>query len=651
MTGSLLQISPGETQTSVIVKALRQVIQNINSNVGPSVSGMQPSRASAAAATIPGGTAFILTQGYATAGDGGGALYIPASGSTTGGFQSADGQWWQIAEVELRPEMFGAAGDGSTNDTTAIANAISVVPTGGRLLLSAKEYLVVGSGSAIFTLTSPINIEGQGTDQGSTFLLGSGIGTNRDLFHVVPPSGTTQRGFNFRNFSVIPHSGSVGRHIIHLDTSGSTTANLAEILIDGIYFASAASAGGYSIYLNNGNGDNNGAGGGGGTGSVEGGTFNLTVQNCLILGGINVIYGGDTLRFYNNLMSTSLAIINQIAGAGNLQWMGNNCSFTGGLSITQAIKPIIAGNEFEQQLASTQFGDTIPTNNSTAAGNATLHFASVPPAIVPGMMVSDITTPGALSPGSLVLSTTSTTVVMTALAIGSGVLNGDIIGFGGIVVDISGNAGTVDSAIIRDNQIQCIGSIGNSPLLRIDNASNSVVGGNRFGVPTPYVPVLITSNATNTTISGGNSWPGLSASSYVLDLSSTTSYPYKTSIMGTTGSTQVAAGATDYITPGQLSSTESTVSVPFPSYGVINNLNVYSQGAPGAGQTYTFTLRDASSDTSVTCQISGASSNFAQDTTHKAAVAAADRWSLKAVSSISAAAAAVSFTFDYHTYL
>lgn len=58
----------------------------------------------------------------------------------------------------------------------------------------------------------------------------------------------------------------------------------------------------------------------------------------------------------------------------------------------------------------------LTTNGTTAAGNATLHFASVPSTVVAGMSIWDSTTQGSIPPGVTVLSTTSTTVVMSANA-------------------------------------------------------------------------------------------------------------------------------------------------------------------------------------------------------------------------------------------
>ncbi|WP_421696934.1 hypothetical protein [Ancylobacter sp.] len=62
---------------------------------------------------VPATTDSFVTVGYSTAGDGGGAQFVRASGSTLGGFQSADGQWWQIADLRLTPQQFGVFDDPS----------------------------------------------------------------------------------------------------------------------------------------------------------------------------------------------------------------------------------------------------------------------------------------------------------------------------------------------------------------------------------------------------------------------------------------------------------------------------------------------------------------------------------------------------------
>jgi hypothetical protein len=79
--------------------------------------------------------------------------------------------------------------------------------------------------------------------------------------------------------------------------------------------------------------------------------------------------------------------------------------------------------------ARVQVAGSAATNGTTAAGNAILHFASVPAWITAGMDISDTTAAGAIPGGTTVLSVTSTTVTMSANATGGGVGNGDTIVF------------------------------------------------------------------------------------------------------------------------------------------------------------------------------------------------------------------------------
>lgn len=68
-----------------------------------------------------------------------------------------------------------------------------------------------------------------------------------------------------------------------------------------------------------------------------------------------------------------------------------------------------------------QVAGAATVNGTTAAGNATLHFASTPTWIVAGMSIRDVTSPAVISAATTVLSTTGTTVVMSANAAGAGV--------------------------------------------------------------------------------------------------------------------------------------------------------------------------------------------------------------------------------------
>lgn len=91
---------------------------------------------------------------------------------------------------------------------------------------------------------------------------------------------------------------------------------------------------------------------------------------------------------------------------------------TGGTEVT-------GGSYARQQIAG-----SLTTNNTTANGNATLHFAAtVPSWIVAGMLIRDATSSSVIPANTTVVSTTSTTVVMSNNAAGAGVGNGDVITF------------------------------------------------------------------------------------------------------------------------------------------------------------------------------------------------------------------------------
>ena len=89
------------------------------------------------------------------------------------------------------------------------------------------------------------------------------------------------------------------------------------------------------------------------------------------------------------------------------------------------------------------------TNNTTAAGNATLHFASTPTWVVKGMTIYDLTTPAAIPSGTTVSSTSGSTVVMSNNAAAPGVGSGDNIIFSSVPVftTSSGNATVVVTLI------------------------------------------------------------------------------------------------------------------------------------------------------------------------------------------------------------
>jgi hypothetical protein len=78
--------------------------------------------------------------------------------------------------------------------------------------------------------------------------------------------------------------------------------------------------------------------------------------------------------------------------------------------------------------AASVYAETFTASAATAAANAVLHFASTT-GIAAGNPVFDLTTAGVIPSGATVLSTTATTVTISANVTGAGVAIGDSISF------------------------------------------------------------------------------------------------------------------------------------------------------------------------------------------------------------------------------
>ena len=107
----------------------------------------------------------------------------------------------------------------------------------------------------------------------------------------------------------------------------------------------------------------------------------------------------------------------------------------------------------------------------------------------------------------------------------------------------------------------------------------------------------------------------------------------------------LASGETAYF---GISNKESTAYAGFviPKAGTISNLRVYSDGSPGAGQTYTFTMMKNNVAQTLTCQIAAGSNNNS-DNANSFSVGAGERISLRGVSSASALPTTVFYGFVF----
>lgn len=112
---------------------------------------------------IPVGINAIRTNGFASVGDGGGALYIRVVTEPThfGKVRSSDGAWFEIVGP-LNIRQFGAKGDNITDDTNAINDAISTADdlSEGELHIPAGSYVL--SQLIDMPVNSPLIITGDG---------------------------------------------------------------------------------------------------------------------------------------------------------------------------------------------------------------------------------------------------------------------------------------------------------------------------------------------------------------------------------------------------------------------------------------------------------------------------------------------------------
>jgi hypothetical protein len=121
-----------------------------------------PTVTAATAATISALQTYIRVAGWATAGDGGDALYKRANAAPAheGYFQSTDGAYWVLVGSDIRPPQFGALG--AANDRVAIQKAFTYLSVlgAGRLTFDRLHpgLRPVTDGTVILTASGDIEV-------------------------------------------------------------------------------------------------------------------------------------------------------------------------------------------------------------------------------------------------------------------------------------------------------------------------------------------------------------------------------------------------------------------------------------------------------------------------------------------------------------
>jgi hypothetical protein len=168
---------------------------------------------------------------------------------------------WQLDQIQYSVKAFGAKGDGTTDDTTAIQNAINAIPTAGGILFfptgiykitsmldinNRQGFAVMGSGSGELSTTSASVLRWAGAANGTVLRVFSsrwsyfqnftvdcassaGIGIDYTALNATSPSQEN----HFSNITIRSCTGTPGRG---LHVGSSTNDQVSESTFDGMVY-------------------------------------------------------------------------------------------------------------------------------------------------------------------------------------------------------------------------------------------------------------------------------------------------------------------------------------------------------------------------------------------------------------------------------
>lgn len=383
----------------------------------------------------------------------------------------------------------GCAG---TDDTTAITSAMAAVPYGGALYIpGGLTCRVIGSGTDIFTRTTPITIYGDGPSN-SVIQVGSTVPNTRNVFKFAPTTATA--GWVLRDFQIAGQGGtSLGKNAIYIDTTASGAAAY-NFYIDRMLILPTSN--GHSINVTN--------------TQSSGGVYNSTFSNSN-LESIYLANVGDSIAINNNVISTTntnaAIFAYNVTGAGNLQIVGNNISAVNGhIVFDGGVAPIIRDNEIETPTGlNNTYGflvDIRGLNNATAVA-----FTGSISTVAGGTLTVSAVSSGTLAVGQTIFGTGITDQTqITALGTGTG-------GTGTYIVNNSQTIGSISmtaalpvwSPQLLSNQIQVLAGTLNPVPIRFNNSTNGLLKGGRLSIITGN-HVSISTGSVQTTIGSGTQY-------------------------------------------------------------------------------------------------------------------------------------------------
>lgn len=230
---------------------------------------------------------------------------------------------------------YGAVGNGSTNDRTAIQNAINAASNGGTIFFPEGDYFLEGTGSELLLITKAVRILGSGKK--SKLKIASTVPSTTDVIRISPTPYSSdpdaQWCIGIDALTIEPVSGTPARHALHLDITNAGQF-ISKFNLQNCFFAQL---GGRAVYLTN--------------PSNMDGFFTSIIQNNIFYGGLSLLRAGDSLNImYNTITGSNCAVdLALVPGAAQTVIGFNNITCTGGaVRITSGTQIKIIYNQIEQ---------------------------------------------------------------------------------------------------------------------------------------------------------------------------------------------------------------------------------------------------------------------------------------------------------------